>query len=194
MQGNESQRAGRRWQIVWQGPRLGFVAEHGSFVTIDALTTIFLLFFRTASFYSSFFPSLLWDDMFPFFVLLRLCSIHLLLFSKHVFFSCHLPCLIIIFKKIYVYVFVCLFFLGWRVCALVAGTRSLDLLTLINSRIFVSFFSLSRRLWPPNLCISLGWRIRMDTQLPGVLLTSLGRKNGLLMWRQPPYSKYSIQQ
>ena len=33
-------RAGRRWQIVWQGPRFGFVAETGRFVTTDAMSTI----------------------------------------------------------------------------------------------------------------------------------------------------------
>ena len=39
-------RAGRRrHNIVWQGPRLGFVAETGNFVTTGALSVIFLLFF-----------------------------------------------------------------------------------------------------------------------------------------------------
>ena len=38
-------RAGR-WQMVWQCPRLGFLAETGRFVTLrDALSTIFLLAF-----------------------------------------------------------------------------------------------------------------------------------------------------
>ena len=40
-----STRGGRRWHIVWQGPRLGFVAEKGNCVTADPLSTIFLLFF-----------------------------------------------------------------------------------------------------------------------------------------------------
>ena len=39
-----STRVGRRWQIVWQGLRLGFVAETGSYATIDALSTVLLLF------------------------------------------------------------------------------------------------------------------------------------------------------
>ena len=43
-----STRAGRRWQIVWQGHRLGFAAET---VTIDALSTIFLLLPRLFFFF-----------------------------------------------------------------------------------------------------------------------------------------------
>ena len=61
-------------------PRLGFVAETGSFATIDALSAIFLLF---ALLPSSFSPPLDYADMFLFFVLLRPCSNHLLLFSKY---------------------------------------------------------------------------------------------------------------
>ena len=42
---------------MWQGSRLGFVAEKGSFATMDALSTDFLLF-SLASFFCSFSPSL----------------------------------------------------------------------------------------------------------------------------------------
>ena len=65
-----STRGRRRWQIVCQDPRLGFVAKEGKlFVTIDVLSTIFLLF--------ALLPSLLFLRPYPgkflFFVLLRPC-------------------------------------------------------------------------------------------------------------------------
>ena len=55
--------AGRRWQMVWQGPRLGFVAETGRFVFeydflacfCDLLPTFRFSFFF--SFFSFFFPA-----------------------------------------------------------------------------------------------------------------------------------------
>ena len=50
-----STRVGKRLQIVWQGSRLGSVAETANFATIDTLST-FLLFFCLASF-SYFSPS-----------------------------------------------------------------------------------------------------------------------------------------
>ena len=61
-------RAGRRWQMVWQGPRLGFVARDGKICCYgDALSTIFLLAFVPCfilfvfrfffSFLSFFFPA-----------------------------------------------------------------------------------------------------------------------------------------
>ena len=50
-------RAGRRWHIVWQGPRLGFVTETGNFVTTDTLSTIFLFFFVPCFLLFSFSPS-----------------------------------------------------------------------------------------------------------------------------------------
>ena len=74
-------RAERRWQIAWQGPRLGFVAETGTFVTMDALSTTFLLL-CLASYFSYFL--LPYPGMFIFFVFLRLCSIHLLLSASTV--------------------------------------------------------------------------------------------------------------
>ena len=64
-----SRRAGRRWQMVWQGPRLGFVAETGRFVAMEtpwvrfscllAFVPCFLLFVFRFSFLSflNFFPS-----------------------------------------------------------------------------------------------------------------------------------------
>ena len=36
---------------MWQGPRLGFVAETGSFGSIDALSTIFLLVWLVSFFF-----------------------------------------------------------------------------------------------------------------------------------------------
>ena len=47
-------RAGRRWHIVWQGPRLGFVAETGNYVTSHALCTIFLPYLCLACHFSHF--------------------------------------------------------------------------------------------------------------------------------------------
>ena len=50
-------RAGRRWHIAWRGPRLGFVAETGNSVTMDALSTIFFAFFVRCFLLFSFSPS-----------------------------------------------------------------------------------------------------------------------------------------
>ena len=85
-------RAGIRWQMVWQGPRLGFVAETGRFVAMEtpwvrfscllAFVPCFLLFvflFFLFLFFS------LHPGMFIFFVSLRLCSSHLLLSASTYF-------------------------------------------------------------------------------------------------------------
>ena len=77
-------RAGRRWQMVLQCPRLGFVAETGRIVAMDALSTIFLLLCL-----ASYFPYFLrYPGMFVLFVFLRLCSSHLFLSAStyYVFF------------------------------------------------------------------------------------------------------------
>ena len=75
-------RAGRRWQMVWQGPRLGSVAETARFV---AMVPCFLLSVFRFSFLS--FPLLsLHPGMFIFLLSLRLCSIHVTL-SKYVFYT-----------------------------------------------------------------------------------------------------------
>ena len=84
-------RAGR-WQMVWQGPRLGFVPETGRFVAMETLwvrfscllafVPCFLLFVFRCSFL--FFFSL-HPGMLIFFVSLRLCSSHLLLSASTYF-------------------------------------------------------------------------------------------------------------
>ena len=59
-------KAGKRWPIVWQDPRLGFVAETGRFVATETpwvrfscllLCRCFLLFVFRCSLLSSFFPA-----------------------------------------------------------------------------------------------------------------------------------------
>ena len=59
-----------------KGPPVGFVAQTGSFVSMDALSTIFLLLCLATRFSYFLLP---YPGMFLFFVLLRLCSSHLLL-------------------------------------------------------------------------------------------------------------------
>ena len=60
-------RAGRKWQMVWQGPRLGFVAETGRFVAMEGVRFLACLFpcallpssrfsFFVFRFFSFFFP------------------------------------------------------------------------------------------------------------------------------------------
>ena len=74
-------RAAIRWQMMWQGRRLGFVAETGRFVTVNDLSTI-------SCFYCALLPTFLFSPacLIPVclssrsFVFLRLCSSsHLLL-------------------------------------------------------------------------------------------------------------------
>ena len=92
-------RAGRRWQMVWQGPRLDFVSETvsetGRFVAMEtpwvrfscllAFVPCFLLRFSFFLFFVSCFFFFLHPGMFIFFVSLRLCSSHLLLSASTYF-------------------------------------------------------------------------------------------------------------
>ena len=88
--------------MVWQGPRLGFVAETGRFVAVETLWVRFscllafvpcflLLVFRFSllCFFS------LHPGMFIFFMSLRLCSSHLLLSSSTYFIVRVLPACVI---------------------------------------------------------------------------------------------------
>ena len=94
-------RAGR-WQMAWQGPRLGFLAETGRFCCYgDALSTIFLLVAFVRCFllfvfrfsFLSFLIFFLHPGRFIF-VSLRLCSSHLLrTLSRYVFYSTFYFCL-----------------------------------------------------------------------------------------------------
>ena len=130
----------RRWQVARQGPRLGFVAETGSFVTIDALSTIFLLLVLLLNFLLFLRPH---PGIFLF-VLLRPCSSHLLRFSNYVF-LCNLYAV----SPQDSFCFICFtfrssYFLGWHACrALVPGTLTFDLSNLINSRLSFSFLCLT---------------------------------------------------
>ena len=158
--------------MVWQGPRLGFVAESGRFVTMNAMSTIscFCALLPTFLVFSFLIPA-----CFIFFVLLRLCnSSHLLLFilySQQVriivrvisSFICILPHLGILFCYSFIngFFFSKFLFLGWRFfcCALVPGTLALDLPTWM---LYVATcgFSLSQSVTIEF--VSQGW-IRKDT-------------------------------
>ena len=75
--------------MVWQGPRLGFVARDGKICRYgDALSTIFLLAFVPCFllFVFLFLFFSLHPGMFNFFVSVRLCSSHLLLLSASTYF------------------------------------------------------------------------------------------------------------
>ena len=116
-----STRVWRSWQVVWQGPRLGFVAETDALLlsTHLDLSTIFLRFCLAS--FASFSPSL------SRYVLLRPCSSHPLSFTKYVFLQytrniyifvpegiyislsfvfCHLCCLILRLFCFYLFYFI----------------------------------------------------------------------------------------
>ena len=133
-------RVGKIWQIVWQGPRFGFVAETGGALLLStpgvrfhAFLPCFLLFFFLRPY----------RGMFFFLVLLRPCSSHRLLFSKYVFFLCRLYpassqgsfC----FLFFILFVFVVLVVVGVFCQSLVPGTLAFDWPTLINPRFFLVF-------------------------------------------------------
>ena len=123
---------------------------------MDASSTIFLLFALLPTLFSF---SVLNSGMLRFFVLPRSCSCHLFLFSKYVLVR-HLfvLCLISEFHLFHLFTnFRSCCLLGWRVCCALA----FDLPTLINSRFFLVF--LCCRLWPHDLYVSPGWRIRTGT-------------------------------
>ena len=153
-------RAGR-WQMVRQVPRLGFVAETGSFVAMDALSMIFLLF-CLASYCSYFllpYPGSLSSS----------CSFvcaasHLLLSASTcsfflVFFA---SCLISGFLCFYSFsIYSWFLFLGWRFL-LCSSTRYASTWFAYLDSLATSGFSLSHCLWPHNLYLYLAW-IRKDT-------------------------------
>ena len=160
----------------------------------DALSTIFLLAcfcvlvptFRYSFFFSYFFPSI--PACFIFFVSLRhCCSKKSATLSKYVFFSTCSSCLCRLYPtpswNYFVVLFVqyldfsSLLFLGWRFfcCALVPSTLALDMPTLILYRRGV-WFSLSHCLRPQNFYL----KDKESGRTLGVLLMSLGRKNGLM--------------
>ena len=133
----------RRWQIGWQGSSLGIMTETRWFfyrrLQYDFLACCLAFFF------SSFSLPLSWYVFF--FVLLSPCSSHLLLFSKYVFFLCHLYSVSSQYSCFICFIYHSSYCLGWRVCcAFVPGTLAFDLPTLINSRFFFGFLCLS--LWP----------------------------------------------
>ena len=134
-------RAATRCQMVWQGPRLGFVAESGRFVTMNALSTIscFCALLPTFIIFSCLIPV-----CFISFVFLRLCgSSHLLLTvlpaSTYVCYStcscviCILPHLGIplFFYSFSIFFVVLIYRVALFCCALVPGTLALDLHTWI---------------------------------------------------------------
>ena len=76
---NESRK--KMGKMVWQGPRLGFVAETGRFVAMGTSRVRFSCLLLCLASYFSFFLSLLTFSLHPgmliFLVSLRLCSSHL---------------------------------------------------------------------------------------------------------------------
>ena len=148
-----STRAWRRWQIVWEGPRLGFVAETGSFATMAALSTLFLLLCLAPYFYH-FLP---YPGMFLLFVHLRLCSNHLLLsaISTCSFFLCHLYSA----WSRNSFVFCCLVFpsnvvlIYWVAFSLSCRTRCVSTWFAYIDYFAICFF-LSHSVWPHNLYLS----------------------------------------
>ena len=177
--------------MVWQGPRLGFVTETGIFVAM-ALSTIFLLALVPCS--------LLFVFRFSFvsFLIFFLASRHVYLLrvpssvqqpcatlSKYVVYSscsfcllCHLyptPSRIsFCFFIRLVFFFSQLLFLGWRFfcCALVPGKLALDLpISILQRLVFLC------------LTVTTDFVSLQDEESGrtlGVLLMSLGRKNGVM--------------
>ena len=133
-------RAGRRWQMVWQGPRPGFVAETERFV---ALSTIFLLAcfcallptFRFSVFFSFlFFPCIpVCLSSCPFVCAAAICcsphvSTYFIVRVLSACVICTLPHLgIILFFYSFSIFFVALISrVAFFCCALVPGTLALD--------------------------------------------------------------------
>ena len=171
-------RAGIRWQLVWQGPRLGFVliAETGRCVAMETpwvRCSCFCALLPTFRFSFSYF--FLHPGKFISFVSLRLWSSHLLLSAstRYVFYSACSFCLCHLYptpsRSSFVFIcLVCLFFFrncsffsgGIFCCALLPVTLALDLPTYLDS---LATFVFSLFHCDNIICISLGWRIRKDT-------------------------------
>ena len=118
---DESRKMADRWQIVRQGLRLGFVAETGSFITMDALSTIFCLLCLVS------YLLLSYPGMFLLLIVfLRLCSSHLYspASSTCCFLLCHLCPL---FFRNFLRFYLLSIFLGvlfsWVACLLCYRTR-----------------------------------------------------------------------
>ena len=139
-------RARRRWQIVWQDPRLGFVADTGRFVTMDTLV-------RFSRFCSMLPTSLIFSFLIP--VCLSFsCSLvcaAAICYSQQVRILQYVFFLLVSFvsyliSKLSCFYLFCVFSWfyfsgGVFCCALVLGTLALDLPTLIISLLL--FFSVS---------------------------------------------------
>ena len=154
--------------MVWQGPRLGFVAEAGRFAAMEtpwvrfscllAVVPCFLIFVFRFSF-PSFLIFFLHPGMFIFFVSLRLCSN--LLLSKYVFYStcsfcllCHLYPTPPRNSSVFTYSFSFSFFVALisRVAFFLLCSRTRCASTWFAHLDSLAFgFSLSHCLWPQNL-------------------------------------------
>ena len=123
---------------MWQGPRLDFVAETGTYATIAAFNTIFLLLALILLFFLS-----VLSPIFLFFAMLRPRNRHLFLFSTSFLLRVLLAAFLL--SHLHSVSFqgsFCSYVRGWRVsCAAVPGTLAFDLLTLIHLRLF--WFSVS---------------------------------------------------
>ena len=151
--------------MVWQGPRLGFVAETGRIVTMDALSTISCFLCLATYFYHFLLP---YPCMFVFFVFLRLCSIHLLLSASAYFVVCVLvsfvSCLIsesVVFYSLTWYYFFRSSYFSGGVFLFYSRTRCAS--TWFAYLDFLGTFAFSLSHCDHRICISLGWRIRKDT-------------------------------
>ena len=164
--------------MVWQGPRLGFVAETGRFVAMETPWVRFSCLLLCLASYFSFFAFLFFLFLFfpasRYVYLLRVSSSvqpQFATVSKYLFYStcsfccviCTLPHLgILLFFIRSIFFFVALisrvsFFSCC--CALVPGTPALDLLTLNLQRLVF----LCPTICDHRIFISLWWRIRKDT-------------------------------
>ena len=147
---------------MWQGPRLGFVAETGPYAIIAGLSTIFLLFSSFLSFVSlgRFLSSFFYLFLQPFVIVWR--NSYSVLFHHSFLFLFGL------------YGF---YFLGWLTCVLVPGTSAFHLLTVTCSSCD-KFGFLWVTVCDHIICISLlvGWRIRTDTGCVLIWLTRKGSK------------------
>ena len=149
-------RAGIRWQMVWQGPCLGFVAETGDLLLWRRLVYDFLACFCALlhTFRFSFLSFLIFFPASRYVYLLRVPSSvqqPSATLSKYAFYStcsfclCHLystPSRNYFVLYSFSFFFSWLVFLGWRFfcCALVPGTLALDLPTLILATFGFSLF------------------------------------------------------
>ena len=159
--------------MVWQGPRLGYVAETGRFVTVDALSTIscFCALLPIFRIFSCLIPVLVCLSSSCSFVCASvICySQPLRIIRSTCSFLCHVvSCLISKFICFYSFVIILVVLISrWR-CLLCSRTRYAGA-WFVYLDCLATFGFLCLTVCDYIICISLGWRIRKNTGTADVI-------------------------